>query len=553
MFLSFTTRSSTWQRAVLCFLFVTTACKATPQEAPGAGTETPQFYTVKAGDDLQAVVNSARLGDTILLENGAVFEGNLWLAAKEGTGFIEIRPVDMDFLPPPDERVNKSHFAAMPKLLSNNTDPAVGTVGAAHHFRFIGLELGVTPGRWHWATINIGTTQEKNLEDFPHDIQFDRVYVHGDPLEGSVRGFALNGKNLEVRNSHISNYKRPALDTQAIAVWNSPGQIRIFNNYLEGAGENIIIGGAPPSILNMVPSDIEIRRNHFRKPLSWRESDPSFEGPAPSVKNLFEIKMGRRIVLDSNILEYTWQHHQIGFAIVLTVRTEDALVPLSVVEDIQISNNIIRHTGCGVNMLGVDDWNKGAGLGKTQRINIRNNLFYDIGNSWGCGGRLFQMLDFTEEVTIDHNTIYRNGGSIFVAAGNPHKKFRFINNIISYGDYGVVGDGIPNGDKVLAFYYPGAEIRNNIITDRQPNLNPPGNFFIKNYDEVPFQDVAALDFRLAANSPYRKKGADGADVGVDMDQLMESTAGVVSGIPYSRVPDEQKRLSNRRPVRKQNK
>ena len=31
-----------------------------------------------------------------------------------------------------------------------------------------------------------------------------------------MRGFALNGRNLEVRNSHIADFKRPNLDTQAI-------------------------------------------------------------------------------------------------------------------------------------------------------------------------------------------------------------------------------------------------------------------------------------------------------------------------------------------------
>jgi hypothetical protein len=47
------------------------------------------------------------------------------------------------------------------------------------------------------------------------------------------------------------------------------------NNYLEGAGENLILGGADPRIRGVVPSDIEIRGNHFRKSLSWRIEDPS--------------------------------------------------------------------------------------------------------------------------------------------------------------------------------------------------------------------------------------------------------------------------------------
>ena len=48
----------------------------------------------------------------------------------------------------------------------------------------------------------------------------------------------------------------------------SPYPFKIVNNYLEGAGENVMFGGADPRIKNLVPSDIEIRRNHFFKLLS---------------------------------------------------------------------------------------------------------------------------------------------------------------------------------------------------------------------------------------------------------------------------------------------
>ena len=528
------------RRFLPLLILVIGSCAAAPQTTEPEG---PQTFLVRAGENPQQAVNKARPGDTILLENGVTYTGNLFLGPKQGDGWIEIRPVNTDFLPPDDQRVTPEHAAQMPKLLSNNTDPALGTSRAAHHYRITGIEIGVVPGRWNWNIVNIGSGQEKTVEEFPHTIVFDRVYVHGDPENGSVRGFALNGRNLEVRNSHIADFKRPNLDTQAIAVWNSPGQIRILNNRLEGAAENIIIGGSTPSILNMVPSDIEIRRNHFVKPLSWRESDPSFAGTAWSVKNLFEIKMGRKVTLDSNVLEYAWQHHQIGFAIVLTVRTENAAVPESVIEDIQITNNIIRHAGCGINILGTDDWQKGAGLGKTRRVTVRNNLFYDIGGHWGCGGRMFQMLNGAEEIEIDHNTIVRRGGSIFVADGMPHRGLRMTNNIISYGSYGVVGEGIPNGDRVLAHYFPGAEIRKNVLIDVQPNLRPPDNFFLRSYDDLPFFDGGNLDFRLDESSKFRGAATDGSDVGANIQALLDSVAGVIAGVPADRVPPDQRFLS----------
>ena len=52
-----------------------------------------------------------------------------------------------------------------------------------------------------------------------------------------------------------------------------PGPFKIVN-YLEGAGENFILGGADPRIQNLIPSDIEFRRNHVAKPLKWKLGHP---------------------------------------------------------------------------------------------------------------------------------------------------------------------------------------------------------------------------------------------------------------------------------------
>ena len=62
--------------------------------------------------------------------------------------------------------------------------------------------------------------------------------------------------------SHISDCKGVGQDTQAIAGWNGPGPFTIDNNYLEGAGENVMFGGADPAILNLVSDRITFRRNY---------------------------------------------------------------------------------------------------------------------------------------------------------------------------------------------------------------------------------------------------------------------------------------------------
>ena len=116
-----------------------------------------------------------------------------------------------------------------------------------------------------------------------------------------------------------------------------------------------MFGGGDPSIPNLVPSDIVITRNHLSKPLRWKKDDPSFEGTEWAVKNLFELKNARRVLVDGNLLEYNWPQAQNGFAILFTVRNQDGGAPWSVIEDVTFSNNVVRHVAAGINILGRDD------------------------------------------------------------------------------------------------------------------------------------------------------------------------------------------------------
>ena len=129
------------------------------------------------------------------------------------------------------------------------------------------------------------------------------------------------------------------------------------------------------------PSDITIRRNHV-----WK--DPSWKG-VWLVKNLFELKNARRVLVDGNVLEYNWPHAQNGFAILFTVRNQDGASPWSTVEDVIFQNNLVQHVASAVNILGSDDIHPSQ---PTRRIAILNNLFVDVGhgsNGWtqacGCG------------------------------------------------------------------------------------------------------------------------------------------------------------------------
>jgi hypothetical protein len=87
----------------------------------------------------------------------------------------------------------------------------------------------------------------------PHNLVLDRVYAHGDPSLGQKRGISLNSASTTITGSYIFDIKAVGQDSQAICGWNGPGPFMITNNYLEAAGENVLFGGADPSIPNLVP------------------------------------------------------------------------------------------------------------------------------------------------------------------------------------------------------------------------------------------------------------------------------------------------------------
>ncbi len=241
----------------------------------------------RAGGDLQAALNAAQPGDVVALEPGAIFRGNFSLPKKPGSGWIIVRSGAPDqALPNPGIRVTLPVAAAMPKILSPNQNPAVYTEAGAHHYRFIGIEFSTVPGvKDIYSIVAFGGDQRSDA-DTPHNLILDRCYIHGRNELTSRRGVLLNGAASAVIDSHVSEIHAAGYDSQAVLGYNGPGPFKIVNNYLEGAAENIMFGGADPAIPGLVPSDIEIRRNHLFKPLSWRPGDPTFAGVHWTVKNL---------------------------------------------------------------------------------------------------------------------------------------------------------------------------------------------------------------------------------------------------------------------------
>jgi Purple acid Phosphatase, N-terminal domain len=483
---------------------------------------TGKTITVLAGQSVQAAIDQALPGDVITLAAGATFTGNFRLPNKSGSGWVIIRTSASDAdLPPQGTRVTPANSALMPKLITPNFEPVIDTNAAAHHYRFIGVEFGVTAGTDTVYSVVSFDGNQTTLAQTPNNLIIDRCYIHGNPTRNVRRGVLLNSASTAIIDSYISDIHETEADSQAACGWNGPGPFKIVNNYLEGAGENVMFGGATPAITGLVPSDIEFRLNHVAKPLTWKRGDPSYANRDWSIKNLFELKNAQRLLIDQNIFERNWLDSQTGYAILFTPSSEAGESPWSTVADVTFTNNIVRHSGSGFVISGAD-----GSSNPSQRILIKNNLLDDInGDIWRApegpaDGRAFLIVNGAVSVVIDHNTMFQNG-TIIAADGSPaNRNLVFTNNITPHNEYGVWGSGQGVGNTALNFYFPGAIFQKNVIVGVPSGVSyPAGNFLIALLSQVGFVDLAGGDYRLGPNSPYRNAGTDGRDIGCDVTAL----------------------------------
>lgn len=488
---------------------------------------TPKGRTiaVRAGGDFQGALEAARPGDVITLEAGAVFRGTFTLPKKAGDDWIVVRSSAPDAsLPPPGTRITPAFAPAMATLVTPNPAQVVQTAPGARRYRFIGIEFTVAPNvRTIRQIVAFGGLQS-TLTDTPSDLVLDRCYVHGQPQGNVFRGVLLNSASSAVVDSHISEIHVAGHDSQAILGYNGPGPFKIVNNYLEAAGENIMFGGGEPRIPGLVPSDIEIRRNHLFKPLRWRRGEPDFVGIQWTVKNLLELKNAQRVLIEGNVLENAWAESQGGAALVLTPRNSGT-APWTVVQDVLFRNNLVRNAE---GAFGGQSINYGRDSQPIRRLAIVNNLGLAISRTFFTMAIPGVPL---EDFIVDHNTAVptRQFSYDIDGVGPPaFVRFQFTNNMTGFGVYGVK---FPRTTATTVEWFPHALIAGNVLirlgeVDGRHIKRPVGPWELRSDMFTVFPDAESVglqpDGRLTADSPLRGTGTDRRDIGVNFAELQRA-------------------------------
>ena len=507
-------------------VFLNTALSATPSNG--------RVVRLRASDNLQRALDGAQCGDRILLPAGATFTGNFVIGREcNATAWVTVMTDGCPSLPAEGTRTSPAAAACYAKLVSRTVNPALSTKPSAKFWRIIGVELTNEPNiAVVYSTVLLGdaSDQQNTLAKVPTDLILDRVYVHAPDNTDDRRCISLQSARSAVIDSYVANCKS-SFDAQAITSTNSPGPLKIVNNFLEATGENIAFGGGDPHIPGLVPSDIEIRHNWFFKRLDWKNNKWG-----QNEKNLLESKNSSRVLVEGNVFENSWYGGQYGWVFALYSVNQDGLCTWCVTEHWTIRNNLAKNVTAFATITKRLENFPQAVPPKAHHITVRNNLVVALNPQNVNGvGKVFQLWDVAN-LTIEHNTAFSGSAPAFAwDEGKP------TGTVIRYnlveGCYPIFSGG---GQGAAALAYGAARdavFTGNVVVDcggSQP-VNPiPGNSYspdlviglpgdLKIFN--PASDPAK--FALGAASRFKGKAANGKDPGADIPALLAAIKGVV--------------------------
>jgi hypothetical protein len=540
-----------------------------------------QLRLVRENENLQDAINEAKCGDTLTLQAGATFSGLFRFPNKpcDDSHWIIVRSSASDeALPQEGSRALPCyagvaslagrpdfHCGAVKNVMARIVFDANGDSGpilfspGANHYRFIGLEVTRAKPEVHMRNL----VQPDKPESTADHLVFDRLWLHGTAQDETKGGIHLTGTTyVSIVDSYFSDFHCIALkgsctDAQAIngGGGDAPGgPYKIVNNFLEASGECILFGGAAGTA---TPADIEIRRNHLFKPMTWKSGQPGFvagyTGDPFIVKNHFELKNAQRVLFEANILENCWGgFSQAGFSIVLTPANQGGKCPECRVTDVTIRYSVIRHVASAFNIADVLKKQATPSSGG-ERYSIHDVLVDDIDGEAYAGFGNFALLmsesPLLKSVHIDHVTAFpKRAIFTIVDMGAKIEDFQISNSIFAAGERQIASAGggpancVESRDApstVLNNCFSNAVFRGNLIIGGSGSW-PRDNILVKNPEDAGlrnFNGGRGGDYSLCQNkgdggrctrsSPALAKGTDGKSIGADIEGIEKATAGVI--------------------------
>ena len=376
--------------------------------------------TVKAGDSLKSVLAAAPAGATILLDPGYVTTESITIDKSVTILGQTNGTTRMDLTTP------------LPSILGGTTITGPNVIIKGVEFRHP-LQSNTI------LTLNgVGCV-------------LDQCRVLGDPVKGQHRGIQVGGGQVSITRSYIDQIFSD-IDTQAIGAYDmsAPG-LTVDDCYLSASGETFLLGGADPSDITHIPSQIVVKNSTLTKNLAWR-------GTTAVAKNVLELKNCKGVEVFNCDLSNSWKDGQVGYLLVMTVRNQSGGAPYSTIEDVNIHDNHF-HSGCSaIQILGTDDTHPSQTM---NRVTVKDNLFDDLDRlAWGDGSdKLIAIGGGPKNLTIDHNTFKAlNLRSTIYFGGPACENLVVTNNTWTKTKYGIFGVNVAVGPAAWTTYTSGTSV-----------------------------------------------------------------------------------------------
>lgn len=451
----------------------------------------PELRPQTAGE-LQTALDEAEAGTVIKLNPQATYAASFtWKprALDKPIVLTSDRPL-------PEGRIDPALELAT--LRSGTTASCLTALPGSHHLVVAGVRLLANEGGYG-DIVRVGYGTETDPATLPHHLTFDRCVLRGDPTVGQKRGISLNGDDLVIVGCDIREIWRDGQDNQTLGGWNTAGRHLIRDCHLESGGEILMYGGShAPS--GQIATDILIEDCDLTRPIAWKT-----DGVNRTVKNLFELKQGRNVVVRRSRLSNHWPAAQSGWAIMLAPRNNNEL------RDVTIEDCEITHVSSGINVSGSAYEGTNAYCPPFIGLTIRHCLFAISRAEMGGQGWFCQIgsveTDDPSNYRFEANTILHDGDNLFSfyrgsyddptgasQPGKPISGFTYRQNFSRTGRYGFFSESSFGG---LWGAIPGGVIDGNVLAESKQQAILPGNQFPTEAEfQAAFVDYAGGDYRI---------------------------------------------------------
>lgn len=314
----------------------------------------------------------------------STFEGN-WTPGNQG---LLIQAGTWDAA----TNIGPSHYAFMyfefrPKttvtLAGNVVNTDVDALGTSHtlisqtasHIWFVGIYGHGDAKDWCNAATGTGSCVTSSNTGGPGNNQVSSFLHVG------------NCRACGVTDSYLDYIIRQGAEGHDVGIAETPGPFFMGNSWISGSSSAFFVGGISNQDSNYYAYDIDLWHNRLTQPPSWVGA--TYAGPNLTLKNRSELKTVQRALYDTNIVEYSdTSGAQQGQCFTANPRNCSNTTPCDnyqvTITDVTYRNNLCRSALTGFSLIGRSNYtigNGGGTAGGARRINITNNLLYNLGNS----------------------------------------------------------------------------------------------------------------------------------------------------------------------------